>query len=34
MVKKMEKRELACKYDWGNTNFCKIYLSVDNCPVK
>ena len=32
-LEKLQKRELACKHDWGNTNFCKICLSVNNCPV-
>ena len=27
------KMKLACKHDWGNTNFCKICLSINDCPV-
>ena len=29
----IQKRKLACKHDWGNTNFCKICLSINDCPV-
>ena len=38
MVKEINNRpkniKLACKHDWGNTSFCKICLSVNNCLVK
>ena len=30
----ISKIKIACKHDWGNTNFCKNCLSVNNCPVK
>ena len=31
--KKYKKVNLACKHDWGNSCYCKICLSVDDCPV-
>ena len=32
-IKQKQKRELACKNDWGNSCYCKICLSVNDCPV-
>ena len=28
------KIKIACKHDWGNTDFCKNCLSINDCPVK